>query len=74
MGTALFDWRDQGARVNYPRRPSGFPIMSSNRHGLTECSGPPHSAQRLAESCERQTNRRGGGGYAMGYSQGATAQ
>src|SRR5262245_36815165 len=29
-----------GAR-SWPE-PNGLPIKSSNRHGLTECSGPPH--------------------------------
>jgi hypothetical protein len=33
-------------------RPNGLPSTSSIRHGLTECSWPPHSAQRSrAESC-----------------------
>jgi hypothetical protein len=36
----------------HPLRPTGLPSKSSTRHGLTECSGPPHSAQRSrAESC-----------------------
>ena len=37
---------------SYPRHPSGLPSTSSIRHGLTDCTGPPHSAQRSrAESC-----------------------
>jgi hypothetical protein len=36
----------------HPLRPNGLPGTSSIRHGLTECNGPPHSAQRRrAESC-----------------------
>src|SRR5262245_65151752 len=39
-------------RWHQPRRPGGSPNTSSNRHGLTECNGPPHSAHRSrAESC-----------------------
>ena len=30
----------------YTLRPNGFPSTSACRHGLTDCSGPPHSAQR----------------------------
>jgi hypothetical protein len=33
-------------QADHPLRPNGLPITSSTRHGLTECSRPPHSAQR----------------------------
>ena len=38
--------------MGQPLRPSGLPITSLTRHGLTEWTGPAHSAQRSrAESC-----------------------
>jgi hypothetical protein len=46
-GSASNDWW-----LNHPLRPCGFPNTSRNRHGLTECTWPPHSAHRnRADSC-----------------------
>ena len=50
QNASAIDWL---ADVRYPRLPNGLPRVSSNRHGLTERTWPPHSAQRRrADSCE----------------------
>ena len=44
--------RAGGLLLHHPLRPNGLPRTSSIRHGLTECSGPPHSAHRSrSDSC-----------------------